>query len=196
MKKQPSTQWAYLKVMLLIPLVAILLQGFSQTGHKSGYLKLTTEQLKLIGIECNPEGVFYKNHNPDWQKEKNRYAILAFLLTDDVYCSNINLQENEKISGMGSAGKYLMKLPETNHTFNPCMVTSFAGSRTWDAYTVLGDSTMKLLPVQLNMADYGMKSRKDTILFWFVPTESLKTILAPVADINDYLVTPPPQPRR
>jgi hypothetical protein len=55
---------------------------------------------------------------------------------------------------------------------------------------------MKLLPVQLNMADYGIKSRKDTIVFWFQPVESLKKALAPYADISAYLVTPPPQPSR
>jgi hypothetical protein len=204
MKKQQSTAWAYLKVILFIPLVALIILGFSkpvpfQTSTParagSGYLRLTPEQLKTIGIVCNEEGVFYKNHNPHWKQDHKKYPVLAFYLTGATYCAIVTLEENEKFPELKSA-KFLTTLPETTHPYDPCLVTSFSGFRTWDSFKVLGDSTMKLLPVQLNMADYGIKSRKDTIVFWFRPVESLKKALAPYADISAYLVTPPPQPSK
>jgi hypothetical protein len=204
MKKQQSTAWAYLKVILFIPLVALIILGFSkpvpfhspvQAATGSKYLRLTPEQLKTIGIVCNQDGVFYKNRNPHWKQNHKKYPLLAFYLTEGTYCAIITLEENEKFPELKSA-KFLTTLPETTKPFDPCLVTSFSGFRTWDAFTVLGDSTMKLLPVQLNMADYGIKSRKDTIVFWFQPVESLKKALAPYADISSYLATPPPQPSR
>jgi hypothetical protein len=204
MKKQKSTTWAYLKVILFIPLVALIILGFSKplpsqsstparTG--SGYLRLTPEQLKTIGIVCNEDGVFYKNRNPHWKQNHKKYPVLAFYLTGSTYCAIVTLEENEKFPELKSA-KFLTTLPETTHPYDPCLVTSFSGFRTWDSFTVLGDSTMKLLPVQLNMADYGIKSRKDTIVFWFQPVESLKKALAPYADISAYLVTPPSKPSK
>jgi hypothetical protein len=204
MKKQQSTAWAYLKVILFIPLVALLILGFSNPGQltpviqqsgKAKYLQLTPEQLKTIGIVCNEDGVFYKNRNPHWKQNHKKYPVLAFYLTGSTYCAIVTLEENEKFPELKSA-KFLTTLPETTKPFDPCLVTSFAGFRTWDSFTVLGDSTMKLLPVQLNMADYGIKSRKDTIVFWFQPVESLKKALAPYADISDYLVTPPSKPSK
>jgi hypothetical protein len=154
------------------------------------YLDLPIWQLKALGITCNSNGVFYKNQNPDWKKEKNKYQVLCILLADDNYCSNYNYMEGEGIRAKTKAEKLLQDLPETSNSFNPVMVTDLNGHRTWDAFEVLGDPSMKLLPVRINLEDLQMQKRKDFIVFWFKPTESLKNALAGFVNIDPFLAVP------
>jgi hypothetical protein len=54
----------------------------------------------------------------------------------------------------------------------------------------------KLLPVQVNMAELNINGRSDTLVFWFLPTASLKKVLSPVANMDDYLQVIPPDTRK
>ena len=202
MNKRRSAGWAYIKVLLFIPLVLFMLQLFARpeminsirakvNKSNSRYLSLGRDQLGLLGIQCSSEGVFYKNRNPNKVQDHNRYSILCFFSTEDVYCCNINLDSpGEKISGSGAAYRMIRKMPLSSNDFYPLLITSFSGHPTWDSYTVHHDSTLKLLPVQIKMADLGMTSRNDTMVFWFKPTPSLKETLSGIANIDLYLKAP------
>lgn len=165
-------------------------QPATGTVHAVKYLDLPIWQLKLIGIDCSTKGVFYKNQNPDWKKENNRYQLLCFYLTDETYCSNLNYHDGEKIKAGNKAEKILEAMPVTTNAFNPVMITNLNGDRTWDAFSVYNDPGMKLLPVRINMEDLQMNKRKDMMVFWFKPTEALKKALAEYVDIDPFLTAP------
>ena len=160
------------------------------TTHSVKYLDLPIWQLKLLGIECNRNGIFYKNQNPDRKNEKKSQRILCFYLNDETYCSNLNIEKNEEIKDAGTALKILKKMQITSNSFDPVMITDLDGHRTWDAFTVLDDKSMKLLPIRINTTDLQMQKRKDMVVFWFRPTESLKKALSEYVNIDYYLVAP------
>lgn len=203
MERARSGRNAWLKVLFFIPLVLIMLQLFARpdlagnlhnaySAATSPYLVLDREHLALLGIQCDEKGVYYKNMNPRWKEDHKRYAVLCFFLTEDVYCGNINLDtESDRISGNGHPYSFLRRMQAGSNDFYPLLITSPSGQPTWDAYTKLHDSTMKLLPVQLNMAGLGLKSRTDTVVFWFKPTASLRRTLAGINGIDNFLQAAP-----
>jgi len=48
---------------------------------------------------------------------------------------------------------------------------------------------MKLLPVAICMAETNLTNRKDTVIVWLRPTESLKKLLPEGIRMEDYLRT-------
>ena len=202
MNKRRSAGWSYIKVLLFIPLVLIMLQLFARpevlrtalreaSKTQSPFLSLGPDQLGLLGLQCSSEGVFYKNRNPNKVQDHNRFSVLCFYSTEDVYCGNISLDSpGEKIIGSGAAYRTIRKMPMSSNDFYPLLVTSYSGYPTWDSYTKLNDNTLKLLPVQIRMAGLGMTSRNDTMVFWFKPTPSLKEALSGIANIDLYLKAP------
>jgi hypothetical protein len=161
-------------------------------GRSVKYLDLPIWQLKLLGIDCSSKGIFYKNQNPEWKKEQRRYEVLGLYLGDENYCTNVNYHdtEEEDFSSLGKPGKIMKIMETTSNSFDPVMVTDLDGHRTWDAYSVYEDNTIKLIPVRINMADLQMKKRKDFVVFWFKPTESLKKVLSGYVDTDNYAVIP------
>jgi beta-lactamase regulating signal transducer with metallopeptidase domain len=202
MNKNKSGLWANSRVLLFIPLVFLMFQLFARpefikpfqqkvNRRINGYLNLDRGQLELLGLHCSSKGVFYKNSNPKKLQDHNRYSVLCFFLTDDVYCCNINLDSpGEKINGYGASYRMLRNMPLSTNDFYPLLVTSLKGYPTWDSYSKLRDTTMKLLPVQVSMAGMGLDSRADTMIFWFKPTTSLRNTLKGITDIDPYLRPP------
>ncbi len=158
--------------------------------NSAKFLDLPIWQLKLIGLDGSSKGLFYKNQNPDWQKEKNRYQLLCFYLTDDVFYSNLNYHTGEEFLVNGKPQQILKNMETSVNAFDPVLLTDQEGKKFWDAFTVLGDKDMKLLPVRINMADLQMKKRNDWVVFWFKPTESLKKVLSPYVNIDSLLRVP------
>jgi hypothetical protein len=75
----------------------------------------------------------------------------------------------------------------TRFDFYPVVVAGYDGFRTLDMSGTLSDPGLKLLPLQVNMAGLNLGNRSDTLVFWFYPTESLKQLLLPVANTDEYL---------
>lgn len=163
---------------------------FPDQNGSVNYLDLPLWQLKLLGIECSRNGLFYKNQNPDALKQGRRYQYLCFMLTDDIYCTNVNFNEGEKIAGKGSGYKRLSEMPATRNAFDPVLITDAKGSATWDSYTEILAHDTKLVPVRINMTDLQMKSRAGWIIFWFMPGEELSRALDGIARTEDHLALP------
>lgn len=194
MNKGKSKPGAIFKALLFIPLLALMVQVFAQKeisqspvtnpGHaRSKYLELSPDQLKLLGFEINSTGLFYKNIRGG----KAGKGTLCLYFTADTYSANIVLKEGEKITGNSTPVRILRKQAITGFDYYPVVVTGFDGFRTLDMSAAMTDPNQKLLPVQVNMASLNLGKRADTLIFWFMPTESLKHLLVPVANTDEYL---------
>ncbi|MCX6252214.1 MAG: M56 family metallopeptidase [Bacteroidetes bacterium] len=205
MNKTKSSRWAGMKTLLFIPLIILMLQVFARPellkpvtpaidNDNSKYLVLDKEQLKIIGLECTEKGVFYFNNNPRWKEDHKKYPVLCLYLTNDDYCNSLLIEKPSlRAEVRTKTNGTLWNMTASNHDYYPVLVTSYAGHPTYDAYRAHYDSTYKLLPVQIRMADLKLKSRKDTMVIWFKPTESLRMDLAPVVNIDSYLQAPDPK---
>ncbi len=201
MNKRKSSSLAMLRIMFFIPLIALMVQVFAQkeiiTSGSDGkvnsnrkYLSLNTDQLKSLGFEWTRSGLFYKNNRLD-RKDK---STLCLYFTDSTYSASIILQKGEKISGHSLPEKFLKKLKPTNFDFYPVAVTSFNGFRTLDMTASLNNSSEELLPVQINLAELNACNRKDTLVFWFRMTETLRKLLPPEVNATAFLQPCPENP--
>jgi len=201
MNKTKSRNGAILKALLFLPLIALMVQVLAQKEIKPAqvspqkqshgkYLILTPDQLKLLGFEMNPSGLFYKNQRsgrPDGN-------ILCMYFTHKIFSASMILHPGEKITGHTVTDQILKKQATTNFDFYPWVVAWINGFWTL-VNTPKPDPTQKLLPVQINMADLKMLNRTDTLVFWFKPTESLAKVLAPIVKVDEYLQVCPPDAR-
>ncbi|MEI7661762.1 MAG: hypothetical protein WCK34_06185 [Bacteroidota bacterium] len=156
------------------------------------YLELAPDQLKILGFELSPDGLFYKNIRHGLPGK----GIMCLYFTGKTYSSSIMLHEGEEISGHSAPERFLKKEKLTSFDFYPVVVANYSGSHTLDMLAAEKDPKMKLLPVQVNMATLKLGSRSDTLVFWFKPTASLSEALYPVAKIDGYLQVCPPDPHR
>ena len=198
MNKRKSNRWAMLKVLLFLPLIALMVHSFAQKEIKSAstviptqpqgkFLILKPEQLKILGFEYNSEGLFYKNERPD----EIAYKGLDLIFTKKVYSCSIRIKKGEK-PGHFPGNKVIDKMTATTFDFVPYVVSNFKGQRTITTVPMQKHEKEKLLPVEVHMADLQIIGRSDTVVFWFNPTESLMKILAPIFKIDDYLQICPP----
>lgn len=172
------------KILLAIVAAAVICSCSKITEPK--FLFLNAEQLKPLGIEINERGVFYKNVNPEWKKDNERFAGLAFASSEGNYLSTTHFNENEMLKPANLIdSSYLLKEVSRND-FYPLLIGNKRGENSLDNKTLPSD--MKLLPVAICMADTKIPSRKDTLLVWFKPTESLQKALPDSIKMNDYLV--------
>lgn len=196
MNKRKSNSRALLKVLFFIPLIALMVQVFAQEEIKpvsaspknqtqGKYLVLKPDQLKILGFEYNSEGLFYKNERPN----QIEYKGLDLIFTKKVYSCSVRVRKGEK-PGHIPGEKIINKMTATTFDFFPLVVSNLKGQRTIVTVPMQKYEKEKLLPVQVNMAELQI-GRSDTLLFWFMPTESLKQILSSVK-IDDYLQIAPP----
>jgi len=201
MNKQRSMRGAPLKVLLFIPLIALLVQVFAQkqiTPPQSGtkehpaakYLELKPDQLALLGFECQPSGLYYKNI----RHGRIDKGTTCLYFTTGTYSASIILRPGEQITGHSQPEKILQKQTLATHDFYPVVVTGYKGGRTLDMMATEKDPAMKLLPVQVNMAVLNPGKRSDTLVFWFKPTPDLTTTLSSIAKVGDYLQPCPADP--
>lgn len=199
MNKTKSVNRSFLKALIFLPLLALMVQVFAQRQSAPGnlsardrlhgkYLELSAEQLKLLGLDLNSSGLFYKNTRFGDQDK----GILCLYFTPDTYSASIVLHPGEKIEGESSPERILAKQPLTDFDFYPVVITGYDGWRTLDMMGAERDPGMKLLPVQVSMATLDPGTRTDTLVIWFKPSASLEQVLAEVAPVRDYLQPCPP----
>jgi beta-lactamase regulating signal transducer with metallopeptidase domain len=202
MNKRKSNRWAILKALLFLPLIALMVQAFAKKEIKSASaviqnqprgknLILKPDQLKKLGFEYNSEGLFYKNERPDVVE----YKELDMIFNKKVYSSSILKKKGEKPVHF-SGEKIIDKMTTTNFDFFPLVVSNYKGQRTLVMGVKLLAEQKKLLPVQVNMAELNINGRSDTLVFWFLPTASLKKELSPITNMDDYLQVIPPDTRK
>ena len=203
MNKRKSNPGAILKVLFFIPFIVLMVQIFAQKEIKQPgtsankplhgkYLQLAPEQLKLLGFEIQPSGLFYKNTRfgrPD-------KGILCLCFTEEINNTSIILKPGEKFTGNSGPEKILKKQVLTNHDFYPVVVAHFNGFRNQDMSAAESNPEEELLPVQINMADLKLGKRADTLVFWFKPTQSLKDLLSANASVDEYLQRCPESPMK
>ena len=201
MNKRKSNPGAILKVLIFIPLVALMVQVFAQkeveaTAASSGerthtkYLEFTKDQLRILGFETTSSGLYYKNvrfGNPE-------KGILCLYFTAKTYSGSIILKKGEPFPTHSPAEKVLMKQALLNYDYYPVVVAGYNGFRTQDMMAAEKDPNAKLLPIQVNMAELKLGKRSDTLVFWFTPTPALIHAIAPFAKAADYLQPCPPSP--
>ncbi len=198
MNKQNSRPGALLKALLFIPLIALMVQVFAQkqmTPPQSAakdqpaakYLELKPDQLALLGFECQPSGLYYKNI----RHGRSDKGTTCLYFTAGTYSASIILHPGEQITVHSQPEKILKKQALTTHDFYPVVVAGYNGSRTLDMTGAEKDPAMKLLPVQVNMAALNLGKRADTLVFWFKPTPDLTKVLTSIAKVDDYLQSCP-----
>ena len=194
MNKRKSNPGAILKVLVFIPLVALMVQVLAQkeikaTAASSGdrihtkYLEFTKDQLKILGFEMTSSGLYYKNvrfGNPE-------KGILCLYFTEKTYSGSIILKKGEPFPTHSPADKVLKKQALLNYDYYPVVVAGYNGFRTQDMMAAEKDPNAKLLPIQVNMAELKLGKRADTLVFWFTPTKALIQAIAPFAKAADYL---------
>lgn len=218
MNRNRSHSAAILKALLFLPLIALMVQVFAQKVSQPGnsdystqavnssnstkpapkYLILKPEQLYLLGFEYSSNGIFYKTCRMD-RPDK---SVLCIYFTEDNYCTSIILKKNEKLKGNSNADNILKRMPVATTDYYPVIVAGYNNSRTLEIHVPssqdpkgLLSADQKLLPIQVNVADFKLGKRSDTLLLWFKPTKSLKEVLASFANTDDYVQVCPPDPR-
>ena len=167
----------------------ILLVTISSCTKKTqpDFLYLNAAQLKPLGIVLNDKGVFYKNVNPNWKQDHEKYVGMAFCCTSKIFVSTSQYYETEKLNAKNSPDSFLVSVEETKNDFYPLLIGNPKGSPSFDQGNFKAE--MKLLPVAIRMAETNLPDRKDTVVVWLRPTESLKKLLPEGIRMEDYLRT-------
>ena len=170
-------------------IAVILLVTISSCTKKTqpDFLYLNAIQLKPLGIELNDKGVFYKNENPNWKQNHEKYAGMAFSCTNDNYVSTMQFHATDTLKAKNSADSILLGLAETKNDFYPLLIGNTKGIQSFDNENLPAD--MKFLPVAICMAETNLPNRKDTVVVWLRPTDSLKKLLPEGIRMEDYLRT-------
>ena len=172
-----------MKVSSLLVFLAILTISSCTKTSTPEFLYLNSDQLLPLGIELNENGVFYKNHNPNWTADNNRYSNLIFYCTNDNYLTTKHYSETDTIE----FDSLLMSLQITTNDFYPLLIGNIKGHQSLEDKTIPAD--LKLLPVAIIMTETRLPNRNDTIVVWFNPTKKLKQVLPENINIDDYLKT-------
>jgi hypothetical protein len=171
---------------LLISLTVMLLAACTSKPNPQ-YLFLTVDQLGPLGFTVTTEGIFYKNHIPNWQDAGERFANLGFYSTGDVYLNTIHFHDTDTLKPSTRYDSTFLALPATRFDFYPILVGNTRGEYSLKK-TTNGNG---LFPVAISMAELGIPGRTDTLVVWFKPTESLKNALPEGVKLEDYLRVPP-----
>jgi hypothetical protein len=157
--------------------------------NKPEFLFLNQSQLKPLGIELNKHGVFYKNLNPNWQKENERYSGLGFYCCKDNYLTTVHFRESEVLKPTNRYYKRMISKETTHNDYYPLLIGNSNGDQSLENETLPED--MKFLPIAICMSDAKVKNRIDTLVVWFKPTESLRKALPANIKMEDYLQARP-----
>lgn len=178
-----------MKVNLLsIILAVVFITGCNKTSTKIEALYLNQAQLNSLGIVVSEKGVFYKNTNPNWKNDNEKYCTLAFYLTNDNYVTTLHLEETDTLTVKTEIDSLLKIQNTTINDFYPLLIGDTQGRMSLNQDL---PADMKLLPVAICMADTKLPNRTDTVLVWFKPTETLKKILIDSVDIEKHLQIKP-----
>ncbi|MDR3651572.1 MAG: hypothetical protein P4L34_01220 [Paludibacter sp.] len=172
-------------------LAVILLGAISSCTRtsKHDYLYLNAAQLKPLGIVLNEKGVFYKNENPNWKQDNEKYPCLAFVCNNDNYVTTIHFNTTDTLKTKNGTDSLLVNKELTKNDFYPLLIGDPHGKQSLDNENLPAD--MKLLPVAICIAETKLVSRKDTVVVWLRPTESLKKLLPAGINMEEYLQPKP-----
>ena len=182
-----------MKTKILISLISLFAICSCTKKSESKFLFLSAAQLKPLGIELNEKGIFYKNENPNWKQDKEKYPGLAFYCTKENYISSIAFTQTDTLKVTNASDSIIASKELTQNDFYPLLVGNINGIQSMDTNI---PSDMKLLPIAICMAEANLSSRKDTVVVWLKPTESLRKALPQEIDINDYLRSKPVKKQR
>jgi hypothetical protein len=156
---------------------------------KPDYLYLNADQLKPLGIELNDNGIFYKNENPNYKQDHQRYECLAFYCTAGNYVTSSVFNSTDTLTAKNTADSTIISMEITKNDFYPLLIGDTKGNQSMDNTNLAAG--MKLLPVAIPMIDAKLSNRTDTIIVWIKPTEALKKALPKDINIDNYLVNKP-----
>jgi hypothetical protein len=177
-----------MKTKFFLAIITIVIVcGWTRTP-KSEFLFLNPNQLKSLGIVLNGNGVFYKNFNPNWKQDNAKYSCLSFYCTSANYLSTNHYLETDVINAKSRDEKLLMRIETSKNDFYPILIGDTKGKQSLDDATLSND--LKLFPVAICMNETKLVNRKDTIVVWFKPGESLKKALPGNVNIEEYLKVP------
>jgi len=177
-----------MKMKTLIVIIISLLLSCSNNKKKE-FLFLNSQQLKLLGIDVNDNGIFYKNSNPNSKKDKKRYCYFAFYCTKNIYLNTIFYSEKETIEPKNKYDSLIINLNLTKNDFYPLLIGNTRGQQSYDGYSVFSQE-MKLLPIAICMKESKLAKREDTIVVWLKPTDALRKALPDSLKLDDYLKVP------
>lgn len=159
----------------------------SDNTKKVEFLFLNASQLKPLGIELNEKGVFYKNQNPNWKQDHQKYACFAFSSTSGHYMSSTHFNEADTLKFMSGVDSTIVQKTLSKNDFYPLLIGNMKGNLSINNKNLPAD--LKLLPIAICMAETKLKTRQDTVVVWLKPTESLKKALPQNINMDDYLTT-------
>ena len=178
-----------MKTKLFLACIAIVVICSWTNPTKPEFLFLNSNQLKPLGIVLNEKGVLYKNYNPNWKQDNQRYSCLSFYCCSDNYLTTNHYTETDVIQANNTHEKILLNLETTKNDFYPLLIGNTKGEQSLDDETLAKD--LKLFPVAICMSETKLRSRKDTIVVWFKPTEALQKALPENVKMEDYLKVRP-----
>lgn len=159
----------------------------SDNTKKVEFLFLNASQLKPLGIELNEKGVFYKNQNPNWKQDHQKYACFAFSSTSGNYMSSTHFNETDTLKITSGVDSIIVHKNLTKNDFYPLLIGNVKRSQSLENKNLPAD--LKLLPIAICMAETKLENRRDTVVVWLKPTESLKKALPQNINMDDYLTT-------
>lgn len=178
-----------MKIKSLFAIIATLTIISCSKTKTTNFLYLNSEQLKPLGIELKDNGLFYNNMNPKWEEDGERYCLLSFQCTSDDYLTTNHYTESDIVNAKENNDTTLIEKPYTKNDFYPLLIGDKKGKMSLDNYTSL-NKELELLPIAICMSESENSNRKDTVIVWFKPTESLKNILPSNIRLEDYLKVP------
>ncbi len=171
-----------MKTKLLVAVVISVIVTSCTTKPK--FLFLNASQLKPLGIELNEKGVFYKNENPDWKQDHQKYSCLAFSCTNNNYLSSSHFDVTDTLKVTSGVDSIIINMSLTKNNFYPLLIGNTSGIKSMDENL---PAELKLLPVAICMAETKLPARQDTVVIWLKPTESLRKSLPEGINMDDYL---------
>lgn len=178
-----------MKTKLFLSFIAVVVICSWTNPTKPEFLFLNSNQLKPLGIILNENGLFYKNLNPDWKHDNLPNSCLSFYCCSDNYLTTNHYSESDVIHANNKHEKLLLNLETTKNNFYPVLIGNTKGKQSLDDETLAND--LKLFPVAICMSETKLRSRKDTIVVWFKPTEALQKALPENIKMEDYLKVRP-----
>lgn len=151
------------------------------------FLFLKPDQLKLLGIFVTEQGLFYKNFNPNWQQDSEKYSCLSFYCSNTNYLTTNHYLLTDQLTVKGRNGRILSKMKTTKNDFYPLLIGDNHGEQSLDNETL--PVGLKMLPVAICMSDTKLPNRFDTIVIWLKPTMNLRKVLPAYINMDEYLRT-------
>lgn len=178
-----------MKTKIFVAVILLATMSSCTKSSKSEFLYLNADQLKPLGIELNEKGVFYKNENPNYKLDHEKYACMAFYCVNDNYLTTKQFDVTDTLKAINSSDSIIVKKELTRNDFYPLLIGTTNGIQSFDNETLPAD--MKLLPIAICMAETKLTNRKDTVVVWLRPTETLKKALPVNTNVEKYLQTRP-----